>query len=540
MMIHAADTASDLDWWRTGVIYQVYIRSFADANGDGTGDVAGLRAKLPYLAQLGVDGIWINPWYPSPLLDGGYDVADYRDIHPDFGTLPDAEAMIAEAHELGLKILVDLVPNHCSWDHEWFKAALAAGPGSPERARFHFVDSGEEPPSNWQSVFGGAAWSRVDDGEWYLHLFDPSQPDLNWNNPEVRAEFVSILRFWLDRGADGFRVDVAHGIAKDTSYTDLEDHTQILSSSKQPNHPHWDRDEVHEVIREWRAVVDEYDDRMMVAEAWVAPESLPKYLRPDEYHQSFSFGLLAAGWNAAEYRQSIREVYDEAHEIGAASTWVLSNHDVMRHPTRFGLPDDVDWRTWPVTGPAEALDVDLGARRARAAVFITLGLPGAAYVYQGEELGLHEVWDLPWEVLDDPVARRSDGTQKGRDGCRVPIPWTAEGPSYGFGADNSWLPQPPWFADAAADQQIDVAGSFHSLYCEALRVRRSHFVNDALLSWVDLGDELLAFDRGNGVRCVVNMGREPVAMPAGEILLASESGLTDELPADTAIWLLPA
>ncbi|MEM9466738.1 MAG: glycoside hydrolase family 13 protein [Actinomycetota bacterium] len=530
---------STLDWWRTGAIYQVYIRSFADANGDGTGDVDGLRSKLPYLADLGIDAIWINPWYPSPLLDGGYDVADYRDIHPDFGTLADAEALITEAHDVGIKILVDLVPNHCSWDHAWFRAAMAAGPGSPERARFHFVDS-DAVPNNWQSVFGGSAWTQVDDGQWYLHLFDPSQPDLNWEHPDVRAEFVSILRFWLDRGADGFRVDVAHGLGKDTTWPDLDGHVQILGSAKQPNHPHWDRDEIHEVIREWRAVLDEYDDRMMVAEAWVAPESLPKYLRPDEYHQSFSFGLLTAGWDAAQYRSAIAEVYDEADALGAASTWVLSNHDVMRHATRFGLPGDVDWRTWPVTGPADALDTALGERRARAAALITLGLPGSSYVYQGEELGLPEVWELPWDVLDDPVARRSEGTQKGRDGCRVPIPWTADGSSFGFGSNGSWMPQPERFATYAADRQVGIAGSFHSLYRDALRARRAHFIDDATMTWVDTAPGLLAYERGTGVRCLANMSDTAVPMPAGEILLTSEPGLADELPSDTAVWFRPA
>ena len=530
---------STLDWWRTGAIYQVYIRSFADANGDGTGDVDGLRSRLPYLADLGIDAVWVNPWFPSPLLDGGYDVADYRDIHPDFGTLADAEVLIDEAHAHGIKILVDLVPNHCSWDHRWFKAALDATPGSPERARFHFVDS-DDVPNNWKSVFGGSAWTQIDDGQWYLHLFDPSQPDLNWTNPEVREEFVSILRFWLDRGADGFRVDVAHGLAKDMSYPQLEDHVQILSSAKQPNHAHWDRDEVHEIIREWRAVLDEYDDRMMVAEAWVAAESLPKYLRPDEYHQSFSFGLLMTPWDAAAYQASIAEVYDEAAELGAASTWVLSNHDVMRHATRFGLPAEASWRTWPVTGPAAALDVDLGQRRARAAALITLGLPGSSYVYQGEELGLPEVWDLPWEVLDDPVARRSEGTQKGRDGCRVPLPWTTEGSSYGFGSNGAWMPQPDHWADYAADRQIGVDGSFHSLYRDALRIRREHFIDDAEMSWIDMGEGVLAYERASGVRCVANMGADPVPMPAGEILLASQTDLTDELPSDTAVWLRPA
>ncbi|MEM9203774.1 MAG: glycoside hydrolase family 13 protein [Actinomycetota bacterium] len=537
---------STLDWWRTGAIYQVYIRSFADADGDGTGDVEGLRSKLPYLADLGVDAIWINPWYPSPLLDGGYDVADYRDINPAYGTLEQAEAMIADAHELGIKIIVDLVPNHCSWDHVWFKAAIDAEPGSPERARFHFKDSAvaddgtHGPPNNWQSVFGGSAWTQVADGQWYLHLFDPSQPDLDWTNQEVRDEFVSILRFWLDRGADGFRVDVAHGLAKDMSFPDLDDHVQILSSAKQPNHAHWDRDEVHEIIREWRAVLNEYDDRMMVAEAWVAESSLPKYLRPDEYHQSFSFDLLMAAWDAHEYRSTITGVYEPAAALGAASTWVLSNHDVMRHTTRFGLPDDASWRTWPVTGPADALDTELGEQRARTAAMITLGLPGSSYIYQGEELGLPEVWELPWDVLDDPVARRSNGTQKGRDGCRVPIPWTAEGSSYGFGDGGAWMPQPDRFAQYAADQQVDVDGSFHSLYRNALRIRREHFIADADMTWVDTDPGVLAYERGSGVRCVANMGTEPIAMPDGELLLSSQPGLTDTLPANSAVWLKPA
>ncbi len=530
---------TSLDWWRTSAVYQVYIRSFADGNGDGTGDVEGLRSKLPYLADLGVDAIWINPWYPSPLLDGGYDVADYRDINPAFGTLVQAEHMITEAHELGIRILVDLVPNHCSWDHAWFTAALDAGPGSPERARFHFRDSLDGPPNNWQSVFGGPAWTQVDDGQWYLHLFDPSQPDLDWTHSEVREEFASILRFWLDRGADGFRVDVAHGMAKDPSYPDLADHVQILSSAKMPNHPHWDRDEVHDINRQWRAVLNEYDDRMMVAEAWVSEESLPKYLRSDEYHQSFSFDLLMAEWNAEAYRSTIAGVYDPANALGAASTWVLSNHDVMRHTTRFGLPADVSWRTWPVTGPVDALDSALGERRARAAALITLGLPGSSYIYQGEELGLPEVWELPWDVLDDPVARRSEGTQKGRDGCRVPIPWTSQGASYGFGDGDAWLPQPERFAAYAADQQIGVAGSFHSLYRDALRIRREHFTADAAMTWIDSDPGVLAYERGSGVRCVANMGSTPVPMPAGDVLLTSQPDLTDALPSDTAVWLWP-
>ena len=405
-------------------VYQVYIRSFADGNGDGTGDINGLRSKLPYLADLGIDGIWINPWYPSPLLDGGYDVADYRDIHPSYGTLEDAGAMIEEAHELGIRILVDLVPNHCSWDHVWFKAALQAAPDSPERARFHFTegsvadDGTVGPPNNWKSVFGGSAWTQVDDGQWYLHLFDPSQPDLDWTHPEF-AEFRSILRFWLDRGADGFRVDVAHGLAKDMDFPDLSDHVQILSSAKQPNHAHWDRDELHEIVREWRAVLDEYNDRMMVAEAWVSEESLPKYLRPDEYHQSFSFDLLMAAWERRRLplddRQRLRTRQGArcCQHLGALQPRRHAAHNPLRATRRRELAH------WPVTGPADALDTELGERRARVAALITLGLPGASYLYQGEELGLPKSGNCPGTCS---TTRSPDAAKEPKGPRRLPGP----------------------------------------------------------------------------------------------------------------------
>jgi alpha-glucosidase len=528
------------EWWRNGVVYQVYIRSFADGNGDGTGDLAGLRSKLPYLADLGVDAIWVNPWFPSPLADGGYDVADYRDIEPQFGTLAEAELFIKDARTHGIRTIVDLVPNHCSDQHVWFQAALEAGPQSPERARFHFRpgrgDDGSEPPSNWTSVFGGPAWTQVDDGEWYLHLFDPSQPDLNWEHPEVRSEFESILRFWLDRDAAGFRVDVAHGLVKDMAFPDLTIDSPLLSNSQIPNHPHWDRDGVHEIIRGWRSVLDEYDDAMMVAEAWVSPDSLGKYLRPDEYHQSFSFDLLGAPWTPAGYREPIERSFAAATSHGATATWVLSNHDVMRVSTRLGLPDGTDWRRWPVTGPAADLDQDQGLQRARAAALITLGLPGSAYIYQGEELGLPEVWDLPEDVLDDPVWTRSGGEQKGRDGCRVPLPWNSSGPSFGFGDTEPWLPQPTAFQTFAQSEQVTDAESTLNLYRAALRVRRDHLTGDETLTMLDLGPSIFGYERGSGVRCIVNMGAEPIELE-GNVLLSSIPLTNGLLPVDTAVWI---
>ena len=462
-------TTSDVPWWRRGIVYQVYIRSYADGNGDGTGDINGVRSRLPYLQDLGVDAIWINPWYRSPLADGGYDVADYRAIEPRYGTIEEAELLITEAHERDIKVIADLVPNHTSEEHEWFKEAVAAAPGDPVRNRYHIRPGkgpdGAEPPTDWTSVFGGPAWTRLPDGEWYLHLFAPEQPDLNWENEEVREEFHAILRFWLDRGVDGFRIDVAHGLVKDMAFPDLKANTaELLSSSTMANHPFWDRDGIHEIVQGWRRVLDGYPgDRMMVAEAWVDPLRLPLYLRQDEYHQSFNFDFLEAPWDADGFAEIISASSKAAAEVGSTSTWVLANHDVMREVTRYGLPNDTNWRAWPVTGPAELLDVAKGVRRARAAALLFLGLPGSAYIYQGEELGLPEVWDLPEDVLDDPVWERSNHERRGRDGCRVPLPWTADGPSLGFGDGDPWLPQPADWSGLAAAVQSEDAGSSHQL-----------------------------------------------------------------------------
>jgi alpha-glucosidase len=534
------------------VVYQVYPRSYADADGDGTGDVKGIESRLPYLQRLGVDAIWISPWYRSPLADGGYDVADYRDIDPRFGTLADAEQLFEAAHAHGIKVIVDLVPNHSSSEHEWFKAALASPPGSPERDRYMFRDGkgadGNQPPNNWQSVFGGPAWRQVEDGQWYLHLFDPTQPDLNWENEEVRAEFDSIFRFWLDRGVDGFRIDVAHGLVKADGLPDVIGDQSLMSTSRQPDHPHWDRDGVHEIIRRWRGVLDACDrEVMMVAEAWVRPERLPLYLRPDEYHQSFNFEFLEATWEIGEVREKIDEAVTFAAGVGSTSTWTLSNHDVMRHATRYGLPDMTIWRSWPMSAPPEQLrnelDSELGLRKARAATMTLLALPGSTYIYQGEELGLPEVWDLPEEVLDDPVWENSGHTSRGRDGCRVPIPWTSSGPSYGFGAGPGWLPQPEVYGALSVESQEGVAGSTLELYRAAIALRRQHLVGDEALEWIELDGvdpgAVLAFRRGSGVVCIVNFGDDPIDLPSGRLLLASQPGVGAQLPRHATAWVMP-
>ncbi len=539
--MNAHDTNAD-DWWRHGVVYQVYLRSFADGNGDGTGDIAGLRSRLGYLHDLGVDALWINPWYSSPLKDGGYDVADYRAIDERFGTIEEVELFIDEAHELGINVIADLVPNHTSDQHVWFQEALAAPPGDPARDRYVFRPGkgtdGSEPPTNWTAVFGGSAWERLADGDWYLHLFDPSQPDLNWQNEEVRAEFDDVFRFWLDRGIDGFRIDVAHGLVKDLSFPDVVQKAVILESERIVDHPFWDRDEVHEINRRWRAILDEYDNKMMVAEAWVAADRLPLYLRPDEYHQSFNFDLLDTNWDAVAFAEVIERSVTAADAVGAASTWVLSNHDVMRHATRYGLPADTNWRQWPMVGPYEALDQEAGSRRARAAALITLSLPGSTYVYQGEELGLPDVWDLPADVLEDPTWERSGHTAKGRDGCRVPIPWESEGPSYGFGSGAPWLPQPASFAQLSAAAQENDPTSTLSLYRRATSVRRAHLATVDGFSLVDLGTDILAYERGSHVLVVANMGATAIPMPDGELLVSSAITQGDEIAPDSAVWIL--
>ncbi|WP_328298312.1 glycoside hydrolase family 13 protein [Streptomyces sp. NBC_00435] len=522
-------TGTTPGWWREAVIYQVYPRSFADSNGDGMGDLEGIRSRLPYLKELGVDAVWLSPFYASPQADAGYDVADYRAIDPMFGTLHDADAVIREAHGLGLRIIVDLVPNHCSDQHEWFKQALREGPGTPLRERFHFRAGrgadGAEPPNDWESIFGGPAWTRVADGTWYLHLFAPEQPDFNWEHPAVQDEFRSILRFWLDLGADGFRIDVAHGLVKAPGLPDLGRGEQLKLLGNQVL-PFFDQDGVHEIYRSWRRVLDEYaGDRIGVAEAWTpSADRTALYLRPDELHQAFNFHYLNTGWDAPALRATIDESLDAMRPVGAPTTWVLSNHDVVRHVTRYG-------------GGAQ------GLARARAAALLMLALPGSAYVYQGEELGLPEVTDLPDGVRQDPAFARGDGQDGLRDGCRVPIPWSGTEAPYGFGAGTgdggSWLPQPAEWAGLSVAAQTGDPASTLELYRAALRLRRSHpslGAGDAV-EWLEAPAGVLAFRRGD-FTCTVNTTDEPVRMPAPGTLLLASGNLTDpaELPADTAVW----
>jgi len=542
------DRAGSLEWWRDAVVYQIYVRSFADGNGDGTGDIGGMRSRLGYLRELGVDAVWINPWYRSPLRDGGYDVADYREINERFGTTAEAEEFIADAADHGIRVIVDLVPNHTSSDHVWFAEAIAAPAGSAVRSRYHFLDGcgpgGAEPPNDWQSVFGGSAWTRVADGQWYLHLFDESQPDVNWDHPDVADEFDAVMRFWLDRGAAGFRIDVAHSLTKAPGYPDAGLESNDGKGTSDPS-PYLDRDDLHPIVRRWRRLLDEYDERMMVAEAWVVAERRPLYLRPDEYHQAFDFDLLTAPWDAKQFSAIIDDSLRAARAVGSNSTWVLSNHDVVRHATRYGLPVGVDPGRWLLDGPHEVLDAERGARRARAAAFLTFALPGSVYVYQGDELGLPEVWDLPSEALQDPIWHDSGHTVKGRDGCRVPIPWESTGPSLGFGTSGSWLPQPPEFGRLAAAVQEDDPDSTLQLYRQAVAIRRQRRAStavidgrlDAEIAWIDVGAGGLAFERADGMRCVVNMGDDPFPLPDGNVLLASGPIVGDHLAPDTAVWL---
>jgi alpha-glucosidase len=541
-------------WWRSAVIYQVYIRSFADGDGDGVGDIAGLRSRLPYLADLGIDALWINPWYPSPMKDAGYDVSDFRDIEPVFGTLADAEAMIGEAHDLGMRVLLDIVPNHLSDQHAWFQEALAAGPGSPERARFIFRDghgpSGEQRPNDWRSGFGGPAWTRVIEadghpGQWYLHLFTPEQPDLDWSNPEVQAEFDETMRFWFGLGVDGFRIDVAHGLIKTDGLPDLGSTAWPPITADPVDHPYWDREGVHEIYRIWRTLADEYDDpRVFVAEAWVHnPERLARYVRGDELHTAFNFDFLLAPWQAEALRAAIVSSLSAHEAVGAPPTWVLSNHDTVREASRYARPQGVrvlrnlnDLLDLPA-------DFELGVRRARAAALLMLGLPGGAYVYQGEELGLAEVEDLPDDVLQDPGWEQSGHTDRGRDGCRVPIPWSGEEPPFGFSTDGAsappWLPQPTSWRTLTAESQAGDDRSMLELYRSALRIRRAQpALGDGALEWLDAPDGALAFAREPGFVCVVNISGDPVPPPEGGSVLLASGALTDDgwVPVDTAAW----
>ncbi|NHI17822.1 glycoside hydrolase family 13 protein [Microbacterium sp. CBS5P-1] len=543
-----AVSAAGSEWWREAVIYQIYPRSFADASGDGVGDLAGALRRIDDLADLGIDAVWFSPFMRSPQHDAGYDVADYRDIDPLFGTLADFDAFLAAAHARGIRVIVDLVPNHSSVEHAWFREALAAAPGSPERDRYLFQDGrgahGELPPNNWESEFGGSAWERIEEpdgtpGQWYLHLFDSSQPDFNWRNPVVREEFLSILRFWLDRGVDGFRVDVAHGLIKKEG---MADHQKPENAgpmgSRDDLSPYRGQPEVHEIYREWHDLLATYDgDRVLCAEAWLpTSDKTALWVRSGEMHQAFNFAYLMTAWDPAALREVITDSLRAYPAVGAPATWVLSNHDVIRHATRLMMPPDQDDGIGPRSPfiPAEGS----GLARARAATTIMLALPGSAYLYQGEELGLPEVVDIPDADRQDPTFARTAGRRYGRDGCRVPIPWEADAPACGFSASGeSWLPQPASWAAHARDAERADPRSTLNLYRRLLAERREHRLGRSVLVWVDdMGDDVLAF-HNRDVTVVANFGAEPLPLPSGTVIAASGPLVDHHLPTDTAAWI---
>lgn len=539
------DATYGSEWWRSAVIYQIYPRSFADSNGDGMGDLPGITSRLDSLASLGIDAIWLSPFMRSPQKDAGYDVSDYKDVDPLFGTLADFDAMTARAHELGIRVLVDLVPNHTSGQHPWFQAALNAAPGSPERDFYHFKTS-DGVPNNWQSMFGGPAWTQVPDGQWYLHLFDSSQPDLNWDNPRVQEEFESILRFWLDRGVDGFRVDQPHAMGKAQG---LPDHPDVERAGAgfiegEPSPPMWFQESVHPIFRKWRKILESYPgERAMCGEAYVLPLSfMALWVRPDEFNQTFNFRFLDSEWQPDILRASINESFEAFDAVGAPSTWVLSNHDIIRHASRMGGLTGRPTASNGIGPNDPQPDRELGLRRARGATLFTLALPGSMYLYQGEELGLPEHTTLAPEYRQDPTFFRTNGQRVGRDGCRVPLPWEAgAGEANGFNSTGkSWLPQPEIYAAYSRDQQDGVAGSTLELYKHALKLRKQLRIGEGSFEWVKefVTENSLGFRNGE-ILVIHNFGHDSIELPAGEILASSLEGMSEghSLVADQTVWL---
>ncbi|WP_420176383.1 glycoside hydrolase family 13 protein [Luteococcus sp. OSA5] len=565
--------ARPADWWRDAVVLQIYPRSFADSTGDGIGDLTGITSRVDHLASLGIDAVWLSPFYPSQLADGGYDVDDHRAVDPRLGTLDDFDQLVRALHGRGIGVIIDLVPNHTSNRHRWFEQALASGIGSSARQRYVFRDGtqgGTEPPSDWQSLFGGSAWHPVGDGQWYLHLFAPEQPDLNWHHPEVRADFEQTLRFWSDRGVDGFRVDVAHSLVKQVDEPWEPWQTVQDFGRTDGSHPWFDRDELMELYEQWRRIFDSYDPpRFAVAEAAVHPTRRGRYARL--LGQAFDFSMQECDWRRDDFHQVIDRALSEAAESGSSTTWLLGCHDTPRVASRLALPTpqeprvrvdearpdepafrhDSQWlaRQWLLSDGLEPqADIALGLRRARAAVMVELALPGCTYVYQGDELGLPEVADLPREVLTDPMLGRST-KEKGRDGCRVPLPWARDrhalgGSSFGFGPGAAHLPQPEVFGQLSVKAQQDDPDSTLNLYRAALRSRRElrGLVGQAPLRWLDEADDrVLHFARGPW-HCLTNFCDEPVPLAGlglGQAtpLLWSWPVEGDDLPPATTLWL---
>lgn len=542
-------SSKDEHWWRQAAIYQIYPRSFKDSDGDGLGDIRGITSEVDYLAALNLDAVWLSPFYPSALADGGYDVADYRNVDPRLGTLEDFDEMIAALHAAGIRVFVDIVPNHSSNLHVWFQEALASEPGSPARERYIFRDGrgeqGELPPSDWPSHFAPSAWTRTTNpdgtpGQWYLHLFAPEQPDFNWDNPEVQEDFLTTLRFWSDRGVDGFRVDVAHALKKDLCEPFRSKPVFIdFDNPLTGDDVLFDRNDVHDIYRKWHEVFAEYSPpRVAVAEAWVRAERRVLYARPDELGQAFNFDLLLADFDASEFKRIITENIALAKTEGSSSTWVLSNHDRVRHATKYGLPAGYDLREWLLSnGTKMDVDTGLGLARARAATLLMLALPGSSYMYQGEELGLFEVADIPFSQVQDPTWERNHHTDKGRDGCRVPLPWSSQGKSFGFSSGTAHLPQPESFAELAVDVQSGQRGSTLELYRMALKLRRE-LQSTEDYAWIETGSQhVLHFTRANGWQSITNFGSTPVSLPPGQVLLSSAQHDSGVLPSNTTIWL---
>ena len=535
------------NWWRDAVVYQIYPRSFADGNGDGIGDLKGILSRVDYLASLGIDAVWLSPFFPSQLADGGYDVDDYQAIDERIGTLEEFDELVSKLHENQIRVFVDIVPNHSSNRHAWFKEALEAAPGSPARDRYIFRDGkgpdGSQPPSKLASHFGPEGWTQVPDGQWYMHLFTKEQPDFNWDNEEVHQYFLDTLRFWSDRGVDGFRIDVAHALKKNLEPLPDRDSYALSVMKDDGTDPIFDRDEVHEVYAAWREVFNEYDPpRVAVAEAWVHPNRRPPYASANGLGQAFNFDLLASKWDADSFRKIITDNLEMSAETGSSSTWVMSNHDVIRHATRLAIPgygesadgfgDEHRWYVENRLNPN--LDLDLGLARAKAATLLILALPGSTYIYHGEELGHPEVLDIPRESMQDPQWFRGEGKLKSRDGCRVPLPWTSAGSSYGFGKGGAHLPQPSWFAQVNVESQ-EAEDSTLNLYREAIALRKASFSTDSL-KWLNFGPNATAFER-DGMVCVTNFGKEGLELPSGKVLLSSGAISGGKLPGNATAWV---
>ena len=552
LVTHLAQPGSQ--WWRSGVIYQIYPRSFADSNGDGLGDLKGITSRLDSLAALGIDAVWLSPFYSSPQKDAGYDVSNYVDVDPIFGTLSDFDELLAKAHALGIRVMIDLVPNHSSDQHQWFQRALAAEPGSPERAFYHFKDgkgdSGELPPNNWVSMFGGPAWTRITEsdgkpGQWFVHLFDSSQPDLNWANPQVQLEFENILKFWLDRGVDGFRVDQPHAMAKAAG---LPDHPYVEEAGAgfiegRENPPMWFQEEVHEIFRNWRKILESYPgDRAMCGEAYVYPLSLmARWVRPDEFHQTFNFRFLDAGWDPKKLFDAINESFEAFDGVGAPSTWVLNNHDVIRHASRFGGDYGRATASDGVGANQPQPDFKLGLKVAKGATLFMLGLPGSSYLYQGEELGLPEHTTLEDVYRQDPTFARTNGQRVGRDGCRIPLPWEPEGESSGFSeSGKSWLPQPASYKCLSRSLQEKDPGSTLALYKAALSLRKQLGLGEGSFGWLveHLGPETLGYEN-SGVQVIYNFGAQPIDLSSFEVLISSEPLSGKQLVTNQCVWVKP-